>query len=221
MKRIILSTLTLVICLATFAGQKVDGMDGHGWNWTEFYSAKIGNVHFENGYMILQSKTLPKGNPFNQAEYVKAVAASTVKTYAQLPIRPKDNYKLTIKYIDPNFGQGIYQILFNATKGCLEDEQCGAFFLQIAMGGQYTLPSFDGQIHMDKLPIKGGKDVPMTFVLTKKGNDATIELNGIELYNGICPLTEPCIGFAVLWKKTIKIDEVIIDQFDLEKEEDE
>jgi len=220
MKRIVLSIIALILCLTTYASAKVDKMDDNKWNWTEFSSSKIGSVTFEDGYMVLNSKILPKGNPFNQTDYIKAVNASMVKTYAQLPIRAKDNYKLTIKYIDPNYGQGIYQIYFNGSKGCIEDEQCTSYFIQVAMGGQYTLPSFDGQIHMDKLPIKGKKDVPMTFVLTKKGNEATIEVNGIELYSGVCPLTEPCIGFCVLWKKTLKIDEVIVDQFDLENEED-
>lgn len=219
MKRIILSVFALVLGLATYASQKVDKLDDNKWNWTES-SSSIGSVTFDDGYLVIQSKTLPKGNPFNAAEYTKAVEASTVKTFCHLPLRGKDNYKLTIKYIDPDFGKGFYNIYFNATKGCLEDDQCGAYFFQVGLKGQYVLPSFDGQIHMDKLPIKGKKNLPMEFVLIKKGNEATIELNGIEIYSGVCPLTEPVIGFGVLWKKTIKIDEIIVDQFDLEKDED-
>jgi len=217
MKRLFLSSMAILLGFTVLASQKVDRMEENKWNWTE-YSSSMGNVTFEDGFMVLKSNSLPKGNPFNQVDYIKAVEASTVKTYAKLPIRPNDNYKVTIKYIDPNFGKGFYNIYFNVPKGCIEDNQCGSYVFQVGLKGQYMLPSFDGQIHMDKLPIKGKKDFPMTFVLTKKGKNATIEVNGIELYNGICPLTEPCIGFGVLWKKTIKIDEIIVEQADYEDE---
>lgn len=213
MKRVIIFVFSLALSLTLFAQKKVDKMDENKWNWIE-YTGKIGSVTFEDGYMVLESKTLPKGNPFNAVEYTKAVNASMIKTFAQLPLRGRDNYKITVKYIDPNFGKGIYQIYFNANKGCVEDDNCSHFFLQVAMGGQYTLTSFDGNLHMDKLPFKGKKDFPMEFVLTKKGNEATIELNGVQLYSGICPLTESGLGFCVLWKKKLKIDEVIIEQLE-------
>lgn len=213
MKHFLLSALALCLALNMSANKKVDTMDDNKLGWNE-YSDKFGSIIFEDGHMVLKSKKLPKFKLFDVAETQKAILESEVKTFAKLPLRGKDNYKLTIKYIDPNFGNNFYNIYFNASQNCLEGDGCNAYIFSVGMK-QYTLPSFDGYPHMDKLPIKGKKRTEMKLEITKKKNEATIELNGIELYSGVCVLTEPIIGFGVMMKQSIEIDEIIIEQADI------
>ena len=218
MKGFILSTMVLFMSVAAFASQKVDNMTENKLGWEEF-STKQGSVTFEDGFMILKSKQMPKIKMFDMAATQKAISASEVKTFAKLPLRGNDNYKLTIKYIDPTFGQNFYNIYFNASKNCMEGDGCNAYIFSVGMK-QYSLPAFDGYTHLDKLPIKGKKEMAMELVITKKNTEATIELNGIELYSGVCPLSEPVIGFGVMMKKTLKIDEIIIEQAETSRNND-
>lgn len=167
-------------------------------------------------------------NGFTQDFMTSLSGNYLVRTFAKLPIRAEDNYKITIHYLSPVSFYPIYSILFNGNKDCLndfEDEQNKCTHNSITVNNQavnITYLNNDNVLQQksDQFPVKITKEMPMTLTIEKKNNKAIIELNGIELLRGDCLLKEPCIGFQLFSpKQTLKIDEIIIEQNDEDSED--
>ena len=229
MKKIcLLFALAFCAVLPSFASLKMDKMDDNKWKWIES-ADKYQSITYEDGYMLITAKKEYK----HASDY-----QNMAKTFARIPMRAKDNYKLTIKCIVPNFYKDQYVILFNTSKQCLDDEESTGQFDTYALmmnGSNWILNIFktknwsdmsasrnvkgeDGQVYNDVLPgkVKNPKDYPMEFVITKSRNTAIIEINGIQIFKGDCELTEPCMGFMVPVGSSLKVDEVIVDQVEEE-----
>ena len=121
---------------------------------------------------------------------------------------------LTISSIKPYKKANPYQ---NSAK----NEGLGQFgTYTLFIGGQdwgLNLGDYGG-FH-GKLPgkYKQKKNVPMQIVMEKKQKNLMVEINNIEIFNGECKISSPCIGFMVplfAGKKpaSIKIDEITIEQ---------
>lgn len=212
MKRIYFILALLCVCAFVSAqSKKVETFDKNTWHWTE-NSDEYQYVNIEDGFLVIQNlKKNKKATKYQQI----------AKAYAKVPLRPQENFKLTIKYLVASYYGTFHYILFNTGLQCFEDDEgtFNSYFLAIG-GGAWGLNIGDSQKHTGKLPgkqkVKG--ECPMEFVLEKKSRITTIEINGIQIYEGALPMTTPCIGFWVpLWSKKfscIKIDEIIIEQAD-------
>ncbi len=212
MKRYYFIIAALCTCLfASAQSKKVETFDKNTWHWTEG-ADKFQSVAIEDGYLVIQN--FKKNKKATQLQQM-------ARSYAKLPLRPQENFKLTIKYSVADYYTTWYQILFNTSKQCL-DEDAGDFetYYLFKLGPYWILNIGDGLKHTDKLPgkIKVKGEYPMEFVLQKKGRISTIELNGIQLYEGELKMTNSCIGFQVPLVNNknsyIKIDEVIVEQAD-------
>ena len=221
MKKSILALLILAVSLPMFAQNKVETFDDNRWGFQEGAN-KFGSVSVEDGYLVLNCKKFDMKSALGLMSHKSDAGKqqnlwnNLTKSFARVPMRPTDNYKLTIKYLVSNPMAMMYSIFFNMDKRILDEEEsysASGFLLQMG-ANQYNLIIGDGMQHADKLPIKmKGKDFPMTFTIEKKGRNAIFELNGIEIYRGECALTEPCIGFVCQMAKTyLKIDEIILEQ---------
>lgn len=207
MKRI---TIILgIMCVSTLihAQSRTETFDDNKWQWTE-RTTKCNSVVINDGKMTLTTAKFDK----KATDIWHQIAT----TFGRVPMRPRDNYRMTIKAIIPTDDTN-WSLLFNFPKNCLEMEegetQFDGYSLMLS-GNEFVLAIGDGQKHTDKLPIKfQKKDQPFEIVITKKRNTAIFEINGMQIYKGDCQLTEPCIGFNVLEEKqSIIIDEVKIEQ---------
>ena len=213
MKRINFVLCALLVCSLGFAqNKKVESFDKNTWRWLEG-ADKYQSVIIEDGFMTISAiKPYKKGTPYQ----------NLAKTFTKLPLRPNDNFKVTIKYYVPNFQTDWLWFYFNTDKQCLQDDEgLGLFSTYILfIGGQdwgLNLGEYGG--FNGKLPgkYKQKKDVPMQIVLEKKQRNFLIEINNVEIFNGECKISSPCVGFAVPLfanKKpaSIKIDEITIEQ---------
>lgn len=212
MKRILF--LGIVLCtwfLASAQQKKIETFNKNTWRWIE-EADQYQSVAIEDGYMVISNlKAYKKGTPYQ----------NMAKTFAKLPLRPNDNFKMTIKYIVPEFFVTPYFIYFNTDKKCLQDDEgTGEFSTYLLyFAGQTWGLNLGNYGHYSKtLPgkFKQKKDVPMEIIFEKKFQKLLIEINGIEIFNDECPINSPCFGFGVLriGKKTVslKIDEIIIEQ---------
>lgn len=214
MRRIYFILATLCICMvATAQNKKVETFDKNTWHWTEG-ADKFQSVSIEDGYLVLQNFKINK----------KATAYDNVaKSYAKLPLRPQENFKLTIKYIVADYNLTWSYIMFNTSKLCLDEDAdpntVESFFFG-KFGPYWALNIADGEQHKGKFPgkVKQKGEYPMEFVLEKRSRNVTIEVNGIQIYEGEMQLKNSCIGFQVpLFNKKasyIKVDEIILEQAD-------
>ena len=218
MKRLFFIISIACVCIATSAqSKKIETFDKNTWHWTEG-SDKYQNVMIEDGVLVIQNlQKNKKATPYEQI----------AKSYAKLPLRPQESFKLTIKYFVADYNLTWYWILFNTDKKCLDedaDPNLVESYLFNQISSYWVLGLGDGQQHKGKIPgkVKQKGEFPMEFVLEKKSRLVTIELNGVQLYEGELQLTNPCIGFQVpLFNKKnsyIKIDEVIVEQADPDDE---
>jgi len=220
MKRIYFILCALcVFALAPAQNKKVETFDKNTWHWTEG-SDKYQTVTIEDGFLLIH----------NHQKNKKATAYEQIaKSYAKLPLRPQENFKLTIKYFVADYNITWYWILFNTNRKCLDEDADPTNLVESYLFNQissyWALNLGDGQVHKGKIPgkVKQKGEYPMEFVLKKRSKLVTIELNGIQLYEGELQLTNPCIGFQVpLFNKKnsyIKIDEVIVEQADREEDD--
>ena len=216
MKRIYFILSALCVCLlASAQSKKVEPFDRNTWHWTE-HADQYQYVAVEDGNLVISN--LKKNKKYSDYQ-------NMAKSFAKLPLRPQDNFKLTIKYSVANYYITWYQILFNTSKQCLEDyEESGQFDtnMLLMMGPDWVLGIDDGsgKAPSGRLPgkVKAKGEYPMEFVLEKKHKKVSIEVNGIELFEGECEISNPCIGFWTSFTSkgysTIKIDEIIIEQAD-------
>lgn len=208
MKRICLIVISLMFWGAfAFSQQKIDRMDGNRWNWL-VGSDKYKSVEFEDGYLVLTATKANKKLTDYQNE---------AKTFARLPLRAKDDFKLTIKCVVADYNNSEYVICFNTDKKCMDDEEEEGDFgsYKLCMEGpEYKLMLNRDFERSEKLPgrVKNGRDYPMSFTIEKKRDTAEIEINGIQIFKGECEITTPFIGFLVPVGHSLKIDEIIIDQ---------
>lgn len=228
-------------------------MDENKWKWVE-WADQYSSLSFEDGYMVLNFKKSPKNQPqiikfglpkgivyteetisdLNLPEEVEFEDGAftieggyKVRTFAQLPIRSGENYKITIRYLHPKTSNPFYAILFNGDKECMndfEDERSSCKNDKIVITNQKVTVKYKNiegkkQQKTEEFPVKFTKEMPMTLTIEKKNKKAIIELNGIEFLHSDCLLTEPCIGFQLFKAgQTLKIDEVIIDQIEPDEE---
>lgn len=214
MKRIIFFVCALMTCAFISAEKKVENFETNKWNWIEG-ADKYKYVTIADGQMTLETVKLQK----KVTQYQGAA-----KTFARIPMRAKDNYKLTIKLTVPEFGKKeVFSVLFNTHKACLEDEENGGNGIFVSwilkfVGQQYLLvyrtPEGVDLSKTDKLTIKPGKNVPIEIVVTKKKKNASIEINGVEIFNDECELTENCMGFVVPIGNKLIVNEVCVEQAD-------
>lgn len=216
MKRIYFILFAVCLCaLASAQNKKVETFDKNTWHWTEG-SDKYQSVAIEDGLLVISNlQKNKKATPYQ----------SLAKSFAKLPFRPNANFKITIKYYVPNYNVCTYNIYFNTSKDCLQEdiETFESCFLT-AFGPLYYLGILgeSSSNRFEKLPgkVKAKGEYPMEFVIEKKSRNTIIELNGVQIYEGELKFTNPCIGFAVpFFKKNlsyIKIDEIIIEQADEE-----
>lgn len=214
MKRIIFFICALMTCAFISAEKKVENFETNKWNWIEG-ADKYKYVTIADGQMTLEAMKLQKKvTPYQSAAH----------TFARIPMRAKENYKLTIKLTVPEFGKKeVFSVLFNTNKACLEDEENGgdgefaSWFIHF-LGSRYylvyrTLEGVD-KSKTDKLTIKSGKNVPIEIVITKRRKNASIEINGVEIFNDECELTENCMGFLVPINNKLIVNEVCVEQAD-------
>lgn len=214
MKRLYFILVALCFCfVASAQNKKVETFDRNTWHWTEG-ADKFQSVSIEDGFLVIH----------NFKKNKKATAYENVaKSYAKLPLRPQENFKLTIKYIVADYNLTWSFILFNTNKQCLDEDadpnQVESFLLG-KLGPYWALNLGDGKNRSGKLPgkVKQKGEYPMEFVLEKRSKNVTIELNGIQLYEGELQIKNSCIGFQVpLFNQKasyIKVDEIIIEQAD-------
>lgn len=142
----------------------------------------------------------------------------SVKTFAKLPINASANFKLTVTYIQPSVSFPIYAILFNANRDCLnnDDDPISCLYDRILISNTgYCISYQDATnkvLKSGNFPTKLSKGSPMTLYMERKNDRIIIELNGIEILNDKCKLTEAGFGFQLHNKATLKIDEIIIEQ---------
>ncbi len=201
--------LLYVGLISVSAQQKIDRMDDNKWNWHEGID-KCQSIEFDDGCMVIKALKKYKGGSWYQ---------NMAKTFARLPLRAKDDYKLTIKCIVPDYKKCQYWVYFNTSKKCLDDEDEGntgdfSTFRLLMKASNWVLDVGKKKKLKDKLPgkVKDNKNHPMEFVIDKKRKKVEIEINGIQIYKDECTLTEPCIGFVVPVGSSLKVDEVIIYQ---------
>lgn len=268
MKRILFIIIALYICLFTSAqSKKIDSMDDNKWNWME-YGDKYGSVSFENGFMVINYKKIPKLTKtakknwknafalwakhmseftkndkngahdnsqriFDEAGYGGTYISGyyfpegfySVKTLTKLPIDVRANFKLTISYIQPSSSySSIYAILFNANRDCLnnDEDQSACLCNRILISNTGYCISYPGttgnNLKSGNFPAKLSKRSPMTLYIEKKNNRIIIELNGIEIFNDKCKLTETGFGFQLHNKAKLMIDEIIIEQAETDED---
>lgn len=218
MKRFNFILCALFICTLSIAQrtQKVETFDNNRWRWIEGVD-KFHSVTIEDGYLVISN--LRKNGDATDYQ-------NLAKTFAKLPLRPNDNFKLTIKYLVPNYNDAEYSILFNTAKKCIMDEEEEGQFetYGISMEGpkwELKLGKFGEK--SDKLPgtVKVKNDYPMELVIEKKSRIVSIEINGIELFEDELEIKNPCVGFLVpLWDKKksyLKVDEIIVEQAEEEE----
>ncbi len=217
MKRIYVIICALCVCMIAAAqSKKVETFDKNSWRWIES-ADKYHTVAIEDGYLLVSN--LQKNKKYTDYQ-------NLAKTFARLPLRPNDSFKLTIKYLVPNYNDAEYSILFNTAKKCIMDEEEEGQFetYGISMEGpkwELKLGKFGEK--SDKLPgtVKVKDDYPMVLVIEKKSRIVSIELNGIELFEDELEIKNPCVGFLVpLWDKKksyLKVDEVIVEQAEEEE----
>ena len=211
MKRISIIIAALCVCTIMSAQRKVDKMDENKWGWTE-WADKYSSVTFEDGFMVIHNYKLHKGvkNIFDPR--------SLAYTFVKLPVRSNEDYKLTIKCIQPDLKNSVFTLFFNTSKKCLSDDAMLEEITSSSIvfwGNKYQLIPMN-QNKFETLPIKvtknNRKDFPMEIVITKRNDKATIEVNGIQIFKGDCAITEQCMGFAVPLKQSLKVDEIIVEQ---------
>lgn len=206
MKKLII--LVGIVCLSTLiqAQVKVETFDSNKWQWVE-RSSKKNSVVINDGVMTLTTLKIDK-----KAD----IWHQRATTFGRVPMRANDNYKLTVKAILPT-NLTIWNFYFNMPKNCLQMEEGETKFDGLALlfiGNYYMLFLGNNEVRKEKLPIKfQRKNQPIEIVLTKKGGTAIIEVNGMEIFNDKCVLTEPCIGFcSASPKQSLIIDEVRVEQ---------
>lgn len=206
MKKLII--LVGIVCLSTLiqAQVKVETFDSNKWQWVE-RSSKKNSVVINDGVMTLTTLKFDK-----KADTWHQIAT----TFGRVPMRANDNYKLTVKAILPT-NSTSWSFYFNVTKNCLqieEGETAIEGWMALAFVGNYYMLSLGNGLLDGKLPVKfQKKNQPIEIVLTKKGGTAIIEINGMEIFNDKCVLTEPCIGFrSASLKQSLIIEEVRVEQ---------
>lgn len=205
MKKLVI--LVAIVCFSTLvqAQVKVETFDSNKWQWVE-RSSKMNSVVINDGVMTLTTLKFDK-----KADTWHQIAT----TFGRVPMRANDNYKLTVKAILPtNFT--CWSFYFNVTKNCLlmeEGETAIGGWILTFVGNYYMLSLGDG-LRDGKLPVKfQKKNQPIEIVLTKRGGTAIIEINGMEIFNDKCVLSEPCIGFcSASPKQSLIIEEVSVEQ---------
>ncbi|MCQ2339293.1 MAG: hypothetical protein MJZ79_00705 [Paludibacteraceae bacterium] len=206
MKRVLFSAALLCASLISFAGVKTETFDDNKWNWTEG-ADKYKSVSIVDGNMILETNKIEKNVPDLLAQ---------AHSFARIPMRARDNYKLTIHAVMPNGIKTFWVLFFNTGKKCLtideEYEDVPSYSLTF-FGNYYNLNIGDGQKHSEKLPFKmNGKEFPIEVVITKTRKETKIEINGVQIFKGECELTEPCMGFLVPLKHKLIVSDVSVEQ---------
>lgn len=206
MKRFSFCVALLCASLVSLAGVKMDTFDENKWQWLEG-TDKYKYVSILDGDMTLETKKQEKG--------VDGVAGMA-HTFARVPMRPRENYKLTIHAVMPYGIKSIWTLFFNTQKACLEIDEDYVPFTSYSLMfwcNYYILNIGDGQKHSEKLPFKmKNKEFPIEIVITKTRKEAKIEINGVQIFKGECELTEPCIGFFVPEKQKLIVSDVSVEQ---------
>ncbi len=206
MKRILFCGALLCASIISLAGVKTETFDDNKWQWLEG-TDKYRNVSIADGEMILETKKQEKNVP-----NIACVAHS----FARIPMRSRDNYKLTVHAVMPHGINSSWILFFNTQKACLAiDEDYVPFtsYTLTLLGNYYVLDIGDGQKHSEKLPFKmKNKEFPVEIVITKTRKEAKIEINGVQIFKGECELTEPCMGFTVPEKQMLIVSDVSVEQ---------
>lgn len=214
MKRIFFILVVLSVCaFASAQGKKVETFNKNTWHWIES-TDKYQSIKIEDGFMVISNiQNIKNGSDYQ----------NLAKTFARIPLRPAENFKMTIKYLVPNYNECEYHILFNTDKKCMtDDEETGQFeSYSLSMNGPaYKLDLDDAGVFEDKLPgkVKQKGEYPMELVIWKQSKSTSIELNGIQLFQNELIIKNPCVGFIVPLfdkkKSYLKIDEIIVEQAD-------
>lgn len=206
MKRILFCAALLCASVFIFADVKTETFENNKWNWTEG-ADKYKSVFIDDGNMILETKKIEKKVP---------VLLAQAHSFARIPMRAKDNYKLTIKAIMPKGIASCWTLFFNTDKKCLTiDEEyedfptCSLTFF----GNNYHLIVGDGGIQYAKMPFKmDNKEFPIEIVITKTRREAKIEINGVQVFKGECELSNPCMGFLVPQRNKLIVSEISVEQ---------
>lgn len=226
MKRITIILVAICACLVVNAQKKIETFDENRWNWMEG-TDKYTSVIIGDGQMTLKAmKSHNKTNIFtsNLITLIKSMKhkadyINTAHTFARVPMRAKDNFKLSVKVIIPEFGKENFTLYFNTSKDCLTDEENGGtgnfstYYLTLIKGTCHLYTGSNSSTSVEKLPFKKNvKNFPMEITITKNRKETILEINGVQIFRGACDITEPCIGFAVPTKQTLHVDEVVVEQ---------
>lgn len=214
MKRFYFTITAISLSLLMFAQSneandylKIDNLDDNKWGWLE-EADKYRRADFDGeGHLVLTAKKLQK----NASDYV-----NMAKTFVRLPIRPKEDYKVSIKCIAPK-KTDFFTVFFNVPRKCMEDNDGLGLFSKYMVNmaeNSCTIDVGESSKHTDKLPgkYKKNKEHPYDIVITKQQPNVIIEINGIQVYKGTCELTESHIGLGVPVKQRLLIDEVSVEQ---------
>ena len=171
--------------------------ESNKFQWDEFYE-KDYSGGIQDGYFVLQNKK----NGF------------LVRSVAELPINIDNNFKITFKFLVPKINDDYYfGIIFN-----YEDENNYSNFLVSEKKYKMcnNVNSTNSISRQGSLILKSGKNKEVIIEIEKKGNKLTFSVDNMEAVSITKKLNFNTFGFQVENANTIKIDEVIIEQIQVE-----
>jgi len=226
MKRLFFTLATIVLIINTVAGQddfrKVETFNRNTWKWDEV-AEKHKSATIQDGFLVLYVDKLYK-------------TKKPLEITTRFPVNVQRNFKITYKVVFPALSQqtSTLGIIFNKT-------DYGKSVLKISENLFEIVNSDNSGKNIKteskiKIPLKGGKDVPVTITIEKKGANLIFSVNGMKIYEAQKELQSSEWGFSLQSGKAkggamfmggiigqvisgdakVMIDEIIIDQVEAE-----
>ena len=168
--------------------------ENNRFQWDEFYE-KDYSGSIQDGFFVLQNKK----------------DDILVRSIAELPIRIDQNFKITFKFLIPKISNDYaFGIIYN-----YEDENNYSSFL--VSEKKYKIYNRVNGIwsisRQGSIILKAGKNKEVIIKIEKKGNKLIFNVDNMEAISITKKLAFNAFGFQVENANTIKVDEVVIEQY--------
>jgi hypothetical protein len=202
--------LPLIICALAFSpchaqdeNQYKETFDKNTFKWDEMGDKKS-SVQILDGYLVIQNKN-----------------SGPVTTITRYPVKVDRPFKITSKFLIQKLdSKSCFGIIYN--RSLSDNDEVEEFSYFVIKGSECIWGTCkDGKYMGDKpekIKLKEGKDQIVIVTMENKGKKLVFSVNNMTALEIQMDLKYPFFGFYSEGKSTVKIDEVIIDQFRSEDE---